>query len=179
MLPWRTLQRLQSANRYRDLSLRRYLLMLVAIEELALFLAREVDPIAHCLRWRCVACILTFYAGTFRQFCLRLRERYPRGWFDWAFQLRRIIQTSLDDVRLNNAGSFILTISMFREKMQLNGRSSSLRLKVPFISSIHIMYLIHAFSSCIMTKHSRLSNPFRSIQQWYSHPPLRAGRSRR
>ena len=47
-------------------------------------------------------------------------------------------------------------------------------LKVPSFPSVHIIYLIYAFSSripiCLILP--------RSIRQWYSHPPLRAGWSR-
>ena len=150
--------------------------MLVAIEELPLFLACEVDPIAHSMRWRWV-CILTFSTGTFRQCCptlpmvsLRLSATTDHsdvsGWRGDAITQNRLFYQSI-----------FTTIMMLREQIQLKGKI----LKLPFIPSVHIIYLIHPFSLSIMTEHSRLSNLSWSIQQcqWYSHPPLRAGRSRR
>ena len=62
-----------------------------------------------------------------------------RGWFRWAFQLRRIIQTSLDDVETR---SFILPVN-FYNYIDVSGTDTTQWKihKVPFPSSAHIMYI--------------------------------------
>ena len=64
------------------------------IWEIPLFLAREVAPITHAMEVSRHSSVFCFFfcldhlaAGTFRRCCPRLRERYPRSWFHWAFQL--------------------------------------------------------------------------------------------
>ena len=61
--------------------------------------------------------------------------------------------------RRNTAGSFLLPVS-FYNYVDASGTDTTQWkiLKVPFFFSVHTIYLIHAFSSCIMIKYSHLSN---------------------
>ena len=107
----------------------------------------------------------------FRQCCSRLQERYPRE--SWLVSLGLSATTDYSDVS-GWRGDAIMqdrlfyrsistAISMFREQMQLSGRSSRYllsRLLTSYISSMLLAWV-----------------SWSSIQQWYSHPPLRAGRS--
>ena len=65
------------------------------IEEISGFLALETAPIAYVMEvgtpFVCFFICLLTSSGTFRWRYPRLRERYPCGWFHWAFQLRWII----------------------------------------------------------------------------------------
>ena len=62
--------------------------------------------------------------------------------------------------RRNTAGSFVLPVS-FYNYVDVSGTDTTQWkiLKVLFLAfSLHIIYLIRVFSSCIMTKYSHLSN---------------------
>ena len=62
------------------------------INEISSFLALETAPIAYVMEvgmpFVCYLLYLLTSIGTFRWRYPRLRERYPRGWIYWAFQLR-------------------------------------------------------------------------------------------
>ena len=70
----------------------------VDIEEISGFLALETAPIAYVMEVGICRLSVFFkiyslntFSGTFRWRHPGLRERYPSGWFHWAFQLRWII----------------------------------------------------------------------------------------
>ena len=101
-----------------------------------------------------------------------------RGWFRWAFQLRRIIQTSLNDVETR---SFILPVN-FYNSIDVSGTDTTQWKihKVPFPPSAHIMYI----SSMHLAHVSWPSIPIYPIlleafNNGILIPSLRAGWSRR
>ena len=107
----------------------------------------------------------------FRQCCSRLQERYPRE--SWLVSLGLSATTDHSDVSKWCGDAIIYSTSQFLQLYRCFGdRYNSMEDPQGTFSLFrsHHVYLIHAFSSCIMSKHSHLSDPSWSIQQWYSHP---------
>ena len=79
------------------------------------------------------------------------------GPFSYDGSFRRLWMTW----KRNTAGSFILPVN-FYNYIDVSGTDTAQWkiLRVPLFPSVHIVYLIHAFRSCIMTKYSHLSNLF-------------------
>ena len=135
------------------------------IEEISSFLTRETAPIAYAMEVSMRSSVL-IYAYSFPQ---ELFGGVIRGYendtllagftgpFSYDGSFRRLWMTW----RRNVAGSYLLPVSFYMY-IDVSGTDTTQWkiLKVSFFPpSVHMIYLIHAFSLCIMTKYSDLPNP--------------------
>ena len=134
------------------------------IDEISSFLALETAPIAYVME---VGMQFVFYKYTY-SLPQELFGGVIRGYendtlvagftgpFSYDGSFRRLWMTW----RRNVAGSYLLPVNFYMY-IDISGTDTTQWkiLKVPLLLSVHMIYLIHAFSSCIMTKYSGLPNP--------------------